>query len=341
MPAELISPTALVYMYRGQILDKEKELSLLTASTPEEVQNALRGTWLEGVAVEEASSEELERLACQKYYEILMKLRGYVPSYNLKLMIDNLVDWLRARDVMLIVRAAVSGKDLKEVEGFLLFKDDPVVSTTLLVIKERGLEGLAQALKGFKMASYIEQAVEMYRSYKDLSAFVLAMDVMLLKSMYNVITRIGKSMNVGTSKIEISKLLCPEIDALAVTLVGRAILKGLKLPAEPPACDQDLVRALVQAKPDEVVPLLRRTPYGEGVPEDPYEALAKVRVNAMRVQRKRALAAFSGYPFRVAVLLALLILLRLDARDVATIMTGKKLGLDPSKIAENLSYELF
>ncbi len=339
MPAELISPAALVYMYKGMALDKEKELSLLTAQTPEEIQNALRGTWLEGLPVEEMEYEEIEKQAFLKYYEVLKKLRGYVPSYNMKLMIDVLVDCLRGRDVLLILRAALSGKDISEIKRYIIFQDDPVIQNVMLVASERSLEGLGQALKGFRMAQHIEKALDLYRSYKDPNVFTLAMDIMLLEALFNLITRVGKSMNVGTSRIEFARLLCPEIDVLAFNLAARAVLRNVKSPMEPPACEKEVVRALLQARPDEIVPLLRRTPYGEGLPDDVYEALAKLIVNGLRIERKRVEAAFAGYPFRLSVLLALMLLYRLDARDVATIMSGKRAGLDPSKIAEMLSFE--
>ena len=339
MPAELISPAALVYMYKGLSLDKEKELSLLTAQTPEEIQNALRGTWLEGLPVESMDYEEMEKYAYLKFYEVLNKLRGYVPSYNMKLMVDVMIDCLRARGALLILRAALTGRDVKEVEKYIIFKDDPVVEAVKLVASERGLEGLGQALKGFRLAQYIEKALDLYRNYKDPNVFTLVMDVMLLHAMYNLISRVGKSMNVGTSKIEFAKLLCPEIDTLAFNVTARAVLRGLKPPIEPPACEKEVVKALLQARPDEIVPILRRTPYGEGLPDEAHEALAKLLVNGRRVQRKRAMAAFAGYPFRLSVILALMLLYRLDARDVATILSGKKAGLDPSKIAEELSYE--
>ncbi|NPA85516.1 MAG: V-type ATPase subunit [Crenarchaeota archaeon] len=339
MPAELIAPTALVYMYRGMSLDKEKELSLLTAQTPEEMQNALKGTWLEGLPVEQMDYEEMEKYALLKFYEVLKKLRGYVPSYNMKIMVEVLMDCLRGRDVLLILRAALTGKSLKEVDKYIIFKGDPLVETVRLVAGERGLEGLSQALKGFRMAKYVEKAMELYRNYKDPNVFTLVIDIMLLETLFSLIKRVGKSMNVGTSKIEFARLLCPEIDTLSFNIAARAVLNGIKPPIEPPACEKEVVRNILQARPEEIVAILRRTPYGEDLPDDVYEALAKLIVNGRRIQRKRALAAFAGYPFRLSVILALMLLYRLDARDVATILSGKKAGLDPSKIAEELSYE--
>jgi vacuolar-type H+-ATPase subunit C/Vma6 len=340
LPAELISVSSLVYYYKGMALTREHVLSLLAAETPEEMRNALKGTWLEGMPIESMDSDELEKLAYRKYYEVLDKLRGYMPSKNLRDLIDVLKDCVRGRDVLLLLRAALSNKDINEVAKYLVLPDDEVVQNVLLVVKDRSVEGLGQALKGFRMAQYIEKALELYRTYKDTSVFTLVLDVMLLEGLFRLLGRVGKSMNVGTNKIEFARLLCPEIDTLSFTMVARLVLKGEKVTVEPPACDKDTLKQLVQARPEDVVPILRRTVYGTDLPDDPYEALAKLLVNGSRIQRRRAEAAFAGYPFRIAVVLALLLLYRLDAKDVSTIVAGKRAGLDISKIAEMLSFEI-
>ena len=67
--------------------------------------------------------------------------------------------------------------------------------------------------------------------------------------------------------------------------------------------------------------------------------MSKLLVTGRRLQRRRTEAAFAGYPFRMATLLALMLLYRLDAEDVSTVTAGKVAGLDISKISEMLSYE--
>ncbi len=336
----LISASALVYYFKGMSLTREKVLSLLTAESPEEMKNALKGTWLEGLPIERMSPEELEREACKAYYQVLEKLRGYMPSKNLRDLVEIMRDYIRARDVMLILRSVLSGKEIDEIENLIVFKDDPVVQNLLLIARDRRLEGIGQALKGLKIAEYIEKALEMYRTYKDIAAFTIALDAMLLESLFTLTSRIGKSMNVGTNRIEFARLICPEVDVLSYVMIARAILRGEKVVVEPPACNKDILKQLEQARPEDIVPILRRSIYGTDLPDNVYEALSKLLVNGYRIQRKRAEAAFAGYPFRPAVILALMILYRLDARDVATIVTGKRAGLDISKIAEMLSFEL-
>ncbi len=336
----MISAAALVYYYKGKALTRDKILSLLTAETPEEMKNALKGTWLEGLPVERMSPEELEREACKTFYSVLERLRGYMPSKNLRDLVEVMRDYIRARDVMLILRSVLTGKKIDEIKHLLVFEKDPVVQNLLVLAEGGRLEGIGQALKGLKLANYIEKALELYRTYKDISVFTIALDTMLLESLFSLITRIGKSMNVGTNRIEFAKLICPEIDVLSFVLVARTVLKGEKVVVEPPACDKDTLKQLMQARPEDIVPILRRTIYGSDLPDEVYEALSKLIVNGYRLQRRRAEASFAGYPFRVATILALLILYRLDAKDVATIITGKRAGLEISKIAELLSVEL-
>ncbi len=336
----LISASALVYYYKGKSLTREKALSLLAAESPEEMKNALKDTWLEGLPIEHMGPEELEREACKTYYQVLEKLRGYMPSKNLRDLVEVMRDCIRSRDVMLILRSILIGKKIEEIEELLLFKNDPVIQNLVLIAKSGRLEGITQALKGLKIAEYIEKAIELYRTYKDVAAFTIALDTMFLESLFTLTSRIGKSMNVGTNKIEFARLICPEIDVLSFAMVSRAILRGEKVVIEPPACNKDILKQLEQARPEDIVPILRRSIYGADLPDDVYEALSKLIVNGYRIQRRRAEAAFAGYPFRPAIVLALMLLYHLDARDVAIIVTGKRAGLDISKIAKMISFEI-
>jgi hypothetical protein len=169
--------------------------------------------------------------------------------------------------------------------------------------------------------------------------FTLALDLSLLKAVLRLYTRAGKAINVGTDRIECMKLLCPRIDTLAYVIAARLVLRGEKAPMEIPACNEDVVRQILQGRKEDIVPILRRTEYGKDLPDDVYQALSKLLVIGRRLQRRRAEAAFAGYPFRLATLLALMLLFRLDAEDVSTVVAGKAAGLDISEISEMLSYE--
>ncbi len=339
MPAELVSLAPVLYYYRGKALDREKLLSFLTAETPEEMKNALKGTWLEGLPVENMKPEEIEKEAYRAYLSVLNKLRGYVASTNLKEMIEVIKDSIRARDVLTLIRARLMERDLEQIKQFLVFPDDPLVETLFLILKDRSLEGLSQGLKGFRMAADIERAVELYRSTHDERVFTLALDLSLLKAVLRLYTRAGKAINVGTDRIECMKLLCPRIDTLAYVIAARLVMRGEKAPMEIPACNEDVVRQILQGRKEDIVPILRRTEYGKDLPDDVYQALSKLLVIGRRLQRRRAEAAFAGYPFRLATLLALMLLFRLDAEDVSTVVAGKAAGLDISEISEMLSYE--
>lgn len=336
----MISIAPVVYYYRGQSLTYERVLSLLTAENEDEIKNALKGTWLEGISVDLSKPEAVEREAYKKYLQVLDALRAHVNSMDMRLLIEVMKDYVRARDVMLLLRAKASNKPIEEVEEYLIFTEDPLISTLKTLLKERGFEALAQGLKGFRMARDIEYSLELFRSTNDEKAMVLALDVALLNALLRLTNRIGKKVNVGTSRIEFTKLLCPRIDTLSFVMAARLVIEGIEPKTQIPSCHPEVVSQILQSKRDDIVPILRRTPYGEGLPDDLYDALGKLLVNGKRIQRKRAEAVFAGYPFRPSTLVALMLLYRLDAEDISTIVSGKRLGIDISKISEMLSFEL-
>ena len=339
MPAEMVSVAPILYYYRGLSLTKEKLLSLLTAETPEDMKSALKGTWLEGLPLESMAPEEVEKEAFRTYLKALNSLRNHVASRNLKEVIEVMKDAVRARDVLTLLRSSIMGKNLDEVKNFLVFPHDPLVETLYLILKERSLEGLSQGLKGFRMAKDIEKAVEIYRNTKDVRAFTLALDVAILNATMRLYTRAGKAINVGTDRIECMRLLCPRIDTTAYVIAARLVIRGMESNIEIPACEKETVRQILQSKRDEIVPVLRRTPYGRDLPDDLFEALSQLLVVGRRVQRKRAEASFAGYPFRMTTLIALMLLYRVDAEDVATVFSGKAANLDISEISKLLSFE--
>ena len=339
MPVEMVSVAPVLYYYRGLSLTKEKLLSFLTAETPEDAKGVLKGTWLEGLPIESMKPEEIEKEAFRAYLRALNSIRGHLVSSNLKEVIEVMKDSIRARDVLTLIRARIMDKDIEEIKNFLVFPKDPLVETLFLILKERSLEGLSQGLKGFRMAKDIERAVEMYRNTNDVRVFTLALDVAILNSIMRLYTRAGKSINVGTDRIECMKLLCPRIDTTAYVIAARLVIRGMNVNVEIPACEKEVVRQILQAKREEIVPILRRTPYGKDLPDDLFGALSQLLVAGRRIQRKRAEAAFAGYPFRMATLLALMLLYRLDAEDVTTVVSGKAANLDISEISRLLSFE--
>ncbi len=341
MSSEVVPITPVVYYYRGLSLTREKVLALLVAESEEEFRSVLKDTWLADVEVDFSKPELLEKEALKKYLKILGTLRSHASSMDLKLLIEVMRDYVRARDVMLLLRAKISNKPIEEIEEFIVFEDDPLIETLKSLLRERGFEGLAQGLKGFRMAKDIEYAVDLYRSTGDERALVLALDKALLESLLKLTTKIGKKMNVGMSRIEFSKLLCPRIDTLSFVMAARLVIEGATRKIEIPSCSPEVVSQILQSNKEDIVPILRRTPYGEELPDNIYEALSKVLVNGKRIQRRRAEAAFAGYPFRLSTLVALMILYRLDAEDVATIASGKKLGIEVSKVSEMLSFEVY
>ena len=339
MPVEMVSVAPVIYYYRGLSLTREKLLSFLTAETPEDMKGALKGTWLENLPIERMEPEEIEKEAFRAYLRALNSIRGHLASNNLKEVIEVMKDSVRARDVLTLLRARIMGKDIEEIKKFLVFPNDPLVETLFLILKERSLEGLSQGLKGFRMAKDIERAVEMYRNTQDVRVFTLALDIAILNSVMRLYTRAGKMINVGTDRIECMKLLCPRIDTTAYVIAARLVIRGMSVNVEIPACAEEVVRQILQAKREEIVPILRRTPYGKDLPDNLFDALSQLLVVGRRMQRKRAEAAFAGYPFRMATLLALMLLYRLDAEDVTTVISGKAANLDISEISKLLSFE--
>ena len=70
------------------------------------------------------------------------------------------------------------------------------------------------------------------------------------------------------------------------------------------------------------------------------EALGEARREARARARKAARAALQSYPFHAGLVAGGLTLLKLDAEDLATVLTGIRLGMDPERILALTTYRL-
>ncbi len=148
-----------------------------------------------------------------------------------------------------------------------------------------------------------------------------------------------------------SAALCPILKWRAASILLEARLAGLQsrsvevLIPPVPACD---------IKPARLRAIYEREPTVEGLqgslrdtlgvrldPQKPArEALEEARAHARREARRRALQAFSGYPFHAGLIAAALLLARLEAEDLATILTGIQLRMPPEEYLPSTTYSI-
>ncbi len=318
-------------MYAG-LIKPEVFRELISTSNLDDAFSALRDTpYIE--AIKAKTPDQIQSGALTVYLERARKIEYYAPKEALAL-VQAFYREEEAKDALVIMKAVFEGRSelpmlpTMNVEGSLAYR----------VRREpESLVSLQRLVEFFEKTWFKPYAREAYR----IATEVKSSDVFLWYPLTLSVLLYSEALRSlpGMTRREVEKILCPYLLYKLVASILNA--KAINIPVreldkaygELNVCGFKWrqIRGLYERDPSvqELFVSLRDVlPQVElDTKKDYQQALEEAKRQALRTAYKNSVAAFNGYPFTPALLAAFLMLAKIEAYDLITILTSIALRL--------------